>query len=252
MNINSETSSVLQDTDALRRKSLETLSLAKSLRDNGERINDLLSDFKEGFAKGWGVAVSTCFRDALDIKQTDKVIYGKKNRVWTQGSTFSFSQGDILYDTPQAYERWETALQSISVAYQVLAGVPSRPRKEIVLFRRNPSFNGSLNDGSKANLKRRESVFKAISTDWVELEKINSNVLAATNSGVSTDTLQKLCDLGALEKKVELIEPRFPGYIRYQIMFPEVDKLKLCVQREITTSQDEFISLLITGRDQPA
>lgn len=77
-------------------------------------------------------------------------------------------------------------------------------------------------------------------------------MLAATNSGVSTDTLQKLCDLGALEKKVELIEPRFPGYIRYQIMFPEVDKLKLCVQIEITTSQDEFISLLITGRDQPA
>ena len=143
MNNDSETSNVLQDTE-VRRKSLEILNLVKSLRDNGERINDLLSDFKEGFAKGWGVAVSTSFLDALDIKQTDKVIDGKKNRVWTQGSTFSFSQGDILYDTPQAYERWETALQSISIAYQVLAGVPSRPQKEIVLFRRNPSFNGSL------------------------------------------------------------------------------------------------------------
>jgi hypothetical protein len=109
-----------------------------------------------------------------------------------------------------------------------------------------------LKDRSTANLKRRESVFKAISTDWVESEKINSNVLEATNSGVSTSTLQKLCDLGALEKKVELIEPRFPGYIRYQIMVPEADKLKLCVQREITTSQDDFITLLITGRDQPA
>ncbi|AGX88423.1 hypothetical protein [Candidatus Symbiobacter mobilis] len=64
---------------------------------------------------------------------------------------------------------------------------------------------------------------------------------------MSTDTLQKLCDLGALEKKVEIIEPRFPGYIRYKIMVPEADKLKLRVQKEITTSQDDFISLLITG-----
>jgi len=95
-------------------------------------------------------------------------------------------------------------------------------------------------------------IFKTIPTTWVELEKIKSDVLEATNKKTSIEVLDKLCLLGALEKKVELVKARFPGYIRYQLMVPNIDKSQLCVQKEATMSQDNFIALLITGRAQPA
>ena len=252
MNNESQNFNMLQDMNTQIKKSIEILNLATSLKE-GERSTNLLSDFTEGFAKGWRIAVSTRFLEALDIKKTDKVEGSKKTLIWTQGSTFSFSQGDIIYDTLKAYERWEIALQSIGIAYQILAGVPSQPRKEVVFFRKNTSFTGSLKGNRpKANLQRRSLILKAISPDWITLEEIKNSVSNATGSEVATQTLEDLCKLGAVEKKIELIRPRSLGYVRYQIMVPSFDKSKLCIQGETTTSQDDFIALLITGRDQPA
>jgi hypothetical protein len=34
-------------------------------------------------------------------------------------------------------------------------------------------------------------------------------------------------------------------------MVPNIDKSQLCVQKEAITSQDDFIAMLITGREQP-
>ena len=93
-------------------------------------------------------------------------------------------------------------------------------------------------------------IFKTIPTTWVELEKIKSDVLEATNKKTSIEVLDKLCLLGALEKKVELVKARFPGYIRYQVMVPNIDKSQICVQKEEITTQDDFIAMLITGREQ--
>ena len=100
------------------------------------------------------------------------------------------------------------------------------------------------------NLERRSLILKAILPDWITLEELKNDVSKATGKEVAPDTLEDLCRLGAVEKKIELIRPRSPGYIRYQIMVPSFDKSKLCIQEETTTSQDDFIALLITGRDQ--
>ena len=249
MNSDNRTQSLPADADLSKKESLRILGLAIALRENDDRMDMLLADFDGGFAKGWKMAVGSRFRDALDIKQTDRLAGGRKARVWAQGGAFCFSGGDTLYDTPRAYERWGTALQSIGRAYQVLGGTPSRPKKELVLFRRNASFAGSLSGNRRrANVARRKAVFKAAPVDWVELEELYSAVKDATDNGVSAKTLRELCDLGALERSVETIESRFPGTVRFLVMVPNADRSKLCVTEEKCMSQDDFVALLITGR----
>jgi len=79
------------------------------------------------------MAVPEAFKDALDIKLTPRVIEkssGHVNHVnrdiWTQGRFFAFSDGDILYDTPAAYDKvWKDALQVISLALQVCKSRPA-------------------------------------------------------------------------------------------------------------------------------
>jgi len=229
-------------------RGLHILQRVIALRDNDPRMEDILADFPRGFAHGWDMAVGTCFRDALDLKLTDKMSGGRKSQIWTQGGTFSFSQGDTLYDTPKAYERWDQALQSIGKSYHVLSSIPSRPEKQIVYYKRNTSFSGNLKGKrAKANVERRKKVVDAISIDWTEAEEINQAVNTATKSGVSPDLLQELCDIGALERKIETVEPRFPGNIRIQIMKPNGDKSKLVTIEEKSLSQDDFVALLISG-----
>lgn len=249
MSIDGGTQAFPIDANFSKKESLRILDLSIALQDNDERMDELLTDFAQGFAEGWGMAVGSCFRDALDIRQTEKVAGGKKARVFTQGGTFSFSQGDTLYDTPRAYdEEWGTALQSIGTAYQIIGGTPSRPEKGLVSIRRNASFSGSLKGSSRmANVDRRSSVLKAISTNWMELEEIYSAVKRATRSGVSANLLQELCELGALERRFETVESRFPGTVRFQVMVPNPDRSNIRVTEEMSMSQDEFVALLIAG-----
>ncbi len=248
MSIDSGTGSFSTDVDLSMKESLRILELSIALRDNDERMDELLADFAQGFAKGWRMAVGTCFRDALDVRLTDKIVEGTKTktREWTQGGTFSFSGGDTLYDTSRAYERWETALQSIGTAYQVLGGTPSRPEKQLVSIKRNASFSRSF----RGNVERRTEVFRAIPTNWTEREEIYSAVKQATGKGVSPKLLQDLCDLGALERRIETVESRFPGTVRFHVLAPNADRSKLCVTEERSTSQDDFVALLIAG-DSP-
>lgn len=65
------------------------------------------------------MCVLTCFNDALDIKQTERIQNKKKTTVWTQGSSFSFKAGDVLYDTPDAYRIWSEAIKHIGLCVQV-------------------------------------------------------------------------------------------------------------------------------------
>jgi hypothetical protein len=216
-----------------------------------------LADFDKGngFAKGWRMAVGECFRDSLDImsiKQTheatdveaDEIVFGEPVAKWTQGGTFSFSQGDTVYDTPRAYQRWDIALNSIRVAYQVLAATPSRPKKELIYLKRHTSFAGCLAGGQEA---RRQEVLKAIPPDWMEERKIVETVEEATRKAPSPGLLQKLCEIGALKRRVDS-EPRSPGIVRFQVLMPNADRSKLFVKEEVVTSQDGFIAFLITGR----
>lgn len=90
-----------------------------------KRLTRLLRDPLQAFSEGWHMCVPRAFNDALDIRQTDRMIDKKKHLLWTQGSTFSFSQGDTLYDTQRAYEVWSTALQHIKLGIQVERAISS-------------------------------------------------------------------------------------------------------------------------------
>lgn len=85
------------------------------------RSTTLIAEFKDGFAKGWKMAVGEWFRDALDIRLTDRIVNKKKQKVWTQGKLFSFKQGDLITDCKNEYGLiWEEAVKKINIAIQVL------------------------------------------------------------------------------------------------------------------------------------
>ena len=212
MTNNTRTAIESGEFDLTKEELLRILAQAIELRDGDFRMERLLADFDKGngFAKGWRMAVGECFRDSLDIKalkQTEvasEVIDNERILKWTQGSTFSFSQGDTIYDTPRAYQRWDIALESICIAFQILQAAPSRPRKEIIYMKRNTSYTGSLAGG---NLARRQEVINATPPDWVEKNKLIEIVEDAT--GKAPSFLEKLCIIGALDRKVE-VEPAKP------------------------------------------
>lgn len=249
MNKNSQDDCWPTEPSLCKNKSLDLLARAIALLDKDARMESLLADFSDDYAKGWHMAIGTYFRDALDIKQTEKVTNETKEVIWTQGGTFSFSQGDMLYDTPMAYQQWDVALKHIRVAYQVLEGTPSRPEKQLIFFRKNENYTGSLaGDSVRAKIPRREAILNVTPSDWTEVEKLGALVKAATRSYVSPDLLQTLCELGAMERKVEVVAQRFPGHIKIKIMAPNSDGSALCARSETTMSQDEFVKLLITGQ----
>jgi hypothetical protein len=86
------------------------------------------SEAKRRFAIGWDMAVGEWFMPQLDIFLTDRVIKGKKERIWTQGSCFSFSAENIIYDTPIAYtaSHWRDAVPYIDIAIKITVAIPNK------------------------------------------------------------------------------------------------------------------------------
>jgi len=100
------------------------LTMQKSIARD-KRITQLLREPDAPYPNNWFMYVPRCFNDALDIKEVERVIDGKRQTIWTQGSTFSFSGGQTIYDTPKAYEPWRTALQYINLCVQVERALPT-------------------------------------------------------------------------------------------------------------------------------
>jgi len=73
----------------------------------------------DGTSEGWAFCIPPAFNDSLDIRLTSRIIEGKQENVWTQGSSFNFKAGEILYDSPEAYSAWNTALAKISHSIQI-------------------------------------------------------------------------------------------------------------------------------------
>lgn len=73
----------------------------------------------DGSSEGWAFCVPPAFNDSLDIRLTSRIIDGKPENVWTQGSAFNFKAGEILYDTPEAYGKWTTPLSAITCSIQI-------------------------------------------------------------------------------------------------------------------------------------
>jgi hypothetical protein len=104
---------------------LDQVIREKPTREN--RLTDLLKDPSAETAEGWYMCVPSCFNDALDIKQTDRVVNKKKTLVWTQGSSFNFNTGDTIYDTPDAYKVGSEGLKTIGVCVQIKTGSSAGP-----------------------------------------------------------------------------------------------------------------------------
>ncbi len=104
----------------MRKKVLDLLdSLLRSGNTKEKRITKLLKDPDAEYTEGWYMCVPKCFNEALDIKYTMKSENKIKKLVRTQGTTFSFKEGDTLYDTPKAYLQWSEALSYINLCVQV-------------------------------------------------------------------------------------------------------------------------------------
>ena len=85
-----------------------------------KRSLELIAEFVDGYAKDWHFAVGEYFRDALDIKYTQRIQNTKKVMLWTQGPFYCFAEGHILYDTPKGYLQWSEALKHIGVVCSVI------------------------------------------------------------------------------------------------------------------------------------
>ena len=108
-----------------------------------KRILELLRDPVNGGASGWSVYLPLSFNAALDLAITQRVVEkdGEKRTIseWTQGSAFAFAQGDIIYDTVEAYSRWDNALQEIGFCFEVVAAASAVPRQK-----ETPRYPGRL------------------------------------------------------------------------------------------------------------
>ncbi len=125
-------------------KALKMLERIIKMQKRSTRPGELLRDPKAQHTEGWHMYVPKCFNDSLDIRKTERVIKGNKTLHWTQGSTFSFETGDVLYDTPKAYEPWPEAMKHINRCIQVREAsqtIPGEKKgKDKPRISRNPGF----------------------------------------------------------------------------------------------------------------
>jgi len=94
-----------------------------------KRSTTLIANFIDGFASGWVMALKDSFKMELDIKLTER----KKNKIsyleWTQGPYYCFSEGQLIYDAPEAYTCWQNALNKVNTACQIVEAMPNTPIK---------------------------------------------------------------------------------------------------------------------------
>ena len=106
--------------------------VSRATRD--ERLLELLTDFENGYSQGWYMALPDAFKAPLDIRQTARVVNKQQTLQWTQGGNFSFKQGDVIYDTPKAYDEWARALHHlklcICIKHATDAGSPEAEGKQ--------------------------------------------------------------------------------------------------------------------------
>ena len=123
--------------------SLAILKEILKLTDRSKRPTRLLRLPVDNQQKDWFMYVPSCFNEALDIKMTSRVIEGREESIWTQGSAFSFKEGDTIYNTPSGYSAWTEPLP-FTFCLQAQEGKKAVPEikgnKEDESQDRNPGF----------------------------------------------------------------------------------------------------------------
>ena len=87
-----------------------------------KRTTELIADFTDGYAAGWKFPIPSAFREALDIKWTKR----GNEFMWTQGCSYNFLAGYLLYDCKEAYTLpWGEALKFIKISFQIEESLPA-------------------------------------------------------------------------------------------------------------------------------
>ena len=102
----------------------------------------------------WFMCLPVFFNNALDIKDTERKKDKKSYWVWTQGADFSFSTGDTIYDTNEAYKTWSEAIKKINICIQVTQAVPASSSETGLRFPGRVTADLYLPDISKTKLNK--------------------------------------------------------------------------------------------------
>lgn len=185
----------------------------------------LIADFSDGYAKNWFFAVSTAFRDQLDIRYTDRSTTsiqkdenGKSVKIktlfkeWTQGRYFCFAEGHVVYDTPKASLVWSEAMQHIQYACQVIQGTANRMAR----YAEDSSHEHSL-------------------------ETLSGNPTTDDPAMLDNETGNDGDSEGTGTRFIE-------GQVHFQLLVPDGQRKNLMVKDSFHASQREFVLFLKTGK----
>ncbi len=85
-----------------------------------------LSDPTASLDPSWAYWVPAAFRDALDIRESVRMVEKEPVKVVTQGGSFDFEQGAILYDSGEVYRgAWKDALGPMHHCLRVESASPA-------------------------------------------------------------------------------------------------------------------------------
>lgn len=141
-------------------RSLAVLDRLVKMTESDDRILEHLRPI-DGTATDWFMHVPQAFNPCLDIRQTARVL--KKGaasvKVWTQGSAFSFSAGDTLYDSSCQNMTWRDQLQVLQYCFQITQSLPAFSATSATpRGRGSVSFNVLVPNESRDALIRRQSL----------------------------------------------------------------------------------------------
>lgn len=138
--------------------------------ETGKRHTNLIAHFVNGYADGWFMAVKESYRNALDIKYTERKKDKKSFFEWMQGPYFSFAEGHLFYNTPKAYRKWKVAIEAIKVACKIVSATPTILDKNKKLVEGMVVFTIYKPDAKLTSLKAVKD-YKLSQTEFVNFLK---------------------------------------------------------------------------------
>ncbi len=141
------------------------------------------------FAIGWLFAVHDAFKETLDIRFTEVVKKGTKEKVktWTQGKYYSFSEGDIIYGNQAACLTSDNTATYEKICLQVIAAAPASLNiAGLVKFQLFKKENGT-------SKMLRDTVYDCTQGEFVGLLK--TGIFYQLNETTATNLLQRRNDL---------------------------------------------------------
>lgn len=133
---------------------LDLFQAITSQKGKQKRLEKLLKSPNDESPSDWFMYIPAFFNNALDIRDTER----KKDKIsywiWTQGADFSFSVGDTIYDTRDAYKPWEEALKTVKICIQITRAVSASSSEGGFRFPGRLSFDLLIPDKDRSKLEK--------------------------------------------------------------------------------------------------